>query len=365
MDPRKLIEEIYSQSNTIDDIKFDKELHGHLLVIRDNIENRKGVYCVLITLCIYKLLHPEQDIRLHQDWMDRGFSGRSFDTKYISPFLNINDLPSNSETGWLTRSLEQPHPYNFNYPGKISKVKPSFLYVVDQIQNSKPKLIKYIVRYLFYSGIIVRNTKTGLSKSISITTGPSIDTIMEVLNIYFSSNYGVQNGSKLPVICFHSIYSLLVNELDRYEDCKLMGLKSHTSSDTKSKTSGDIEVVDKNGLLFESVEIKYDKVIDVGIISSVSKKIIQHKPTRYYILSTKGISKKDEISIMRTVQDMKDQFGCELIINGIIPSVKYYLRLINNPVNFINVFNTKIINDKELHSRHIIKWKELFEQYFV
>ena len=58
--------------------------------------------------------------------MDQGFSGRSIDTKYITPTLKELGLTSMSESGWLTRSLEQPYPYDFKYQGKISKVKDEF-----------------------------------------------------------------------------------------------------------------------------------------------------------------------------------------------------------------------------------------------
>lgn len=45
--------------------------------------------------------------------MDKGYSGRSFDTKYITPFMKFK-FPKIAmrESGWLTRSLEQLEPYD-------------------------------------------------------------------------------------------------------------------------------------------------------------------------------------------------------------------------------------------------------------
>ena len=52
--------------------------------------SQKGVFTVLVTLLFYKMKHEKQDIRLHKvelrsssDVNKKGFSGRSFDTKYI------------------------------------------------------------------------------------------------------------------------------------------------------------------------------------------------------------------------------------------------------------------------------------------
>ena len=45
--------------------------------------------------------------------MEGGYSGRSFDTKYITPFLKQKRfLGAMKESGWLTRSLEQNIPSN-------------------------------------------------------------------------------------------------------------------------------------------------------------------------------------------------------------------------------------------------------------
>lgn len=56
-----------------------------------------------VTLIVYKILHPQQDIRNHQTQIKGGFSGRTIDTKYITPTLKELNLPSMAESGWLTR----------------------------------------------------------------------------------------------------------------------------------------------------------------------------------------------------------------------------------------------------------------------
>jgi len=68
--------------------------------------------------------------------MLNGFFGRSIDTKHITPTLRELGFPSMAESGWLTRSLEQPYPYDENYNGKISGkgVKESFLKIIDKVQ---------------------------------------------------------------------------------------------------------------------------------------------------------------------------------------------------------------------------------------
>ena len=112
--------------NTLDNIKVLSEL----------CFSQKGVYTVFVTLAIYKIIHPFQDIRNHQTQIPNGFSGRNIDTNYITPTLKELGLPSMAESGWLTRSLEQPYAYTLDYEGKINNknVKKAFLELIDDIQ---------------------------------------------------------------------------------------------------------------------------------------------------------------------------------------------------------------------------------------
>lgn len=63
------------------------------------------------------------------------------------------------ESGWLTKSLEQPHPYNLDFPGKINskKVKSSFLSLLDSIE--KNELNPLIALTYLFSKSILKKTK--------------------------------------------------------------------------------------------------------------------------------------------------------------------------------------------------------------
>lgn len=117
-------DDINLQQIYIDIIKKETHLPDDLEAAISKViyfsERQKGVLTVIITGLFYKLLNPAQDIRLHQSNMEGGYSGRTFDTKYVTPFMKANQFPSMAESGWLTRSLEQAMPYVSNYTGSIS-----------------------------------------------------------------------------------------------------------------------------------------------------------------------------------------------------------------------------------------------------
>lgn len=92
--------EVYRKSFNVADISnISDEIMGFLKIITDNIDRNKGVYTVLTTLMVHKLLEPTQDIRYFQSKMENGFSARTIDTKFITPTLKELGLPSMAESG--------------------------------------------------------------------------------------------------------------------------------------------------------------------------------------------------------------------------------------------------------------------------
>ena len=346
------------------DFKFDNKIKQSVEIIAKKAISQKAVYTVLITLAIYKLINPAQDIRYHQSHMPNGFSGRTIDTKFITPTLKEFGLPSMNESGWLTRSLEQPFPFTLDFQGKIRdiKVKQAFLFLVDIIQNN-PQVAEDIVLYLLY--LLVKEKKKNKIEIIKLSNPDKlqISEIIDMLSKHFFCNYHDSNGAKLPVIAFYAIYQSLIADIKRYQNCKLKELGFHTTCDATSKSSGDIEIYSNKGILQESLEIKFEREVDCNIVRVAKEKIIKYNPIRYYILSTMQIKDEDKEIINKIIEKLRDEHGCQLIINGVMSSLRYYLRLISSLDGFISAYSQLIEQDTELKPVHKEKWNEIIKQY--
>lgn len=349
-------------SSTLVKTTVPKEVLTDVEAIARKCQKQKGVYTVLVTLLYYKYLHPDQDIRYHQAQLPNGFSGRSFDTKYVTPVLKKLGLPAMGESGWLTRSLEQPFPYTKDYSGKIaSGLHEPFLNTLDYVQKNPTKaldLLKFLLR-----------TVDEVVKEYSVIISPlenpenlTISTIVKALEEHFLCKYATHNGAKLPVLAFHSIYCILIKEIERYKDCNLAELSSLTACDRTNKASGDIEIFKKNSV-YESIEIKLDKKITAQILRVAKDKIYKWNPVRYYILSVYGIEESECEEIESVVEEVEKNHGCQIIINGLLPTIKYYLRLISNLSEFLSIYSEEVQNDMELQRVHKLKWNELIEKY--
>lgn len=356
------LEIVYDKSSSVSDIKgIPDDIRGYVVRIGEECEKKKGLYTVLTTLLYYKYLHPEQDIRYHQDRFEQGFSGRSFDTKNVTPVLKKLNLPAMAESGWLTRSLEQPYPYDKNYNGALGALKQPFLLTIDYVQNN-PTRAYDLLRILL-------NTVDRVAKENQIEIIPldnpeniTIEKIINALTEHFLCQYGTHNGAKLPVLAFHSIYRSLISEVRRYENCELAELSSLTACDKTNKASGDIEIF-RDGNVFESIEIKLDKKISAQIVRVVETKIYKWNPQRYYVLSVYGIEEDEKDEIKGIVDSVLKNHGCQIIINGLIPTLKYYLRLVEDLNQFIINYSKAVEQDSELQVVHKTKWNELLQKY--
>ena len=189
-----------------------------------------------------------------------------------------------------------------------------------------------------------------------------IITIVNCLDYHFNFNYKTHGASKLPVLAFYAIYQQLIQEFERYKSCTLNPLGSHTASDRTSKTAGDIEILGNKKTLIEVIEIKHGKPIDLQIIRIAKDKIIKFNPRRYCVFSSANIQVEQSELIEQEIKNIREIHGCQIIINGIIPTLKYYLRLLTSVETFINNYSTLVESDPELQLIHKIKWNEILSQ---
>lgn len=376
-DIRSILEDAYRFAKSKDNIhsELSESQKNWITIITEKAESQKAVLAVLITSLTKKIETPAQDIRYHKKELLNGYSGRGFDTRHVTPFIRekFQRFAMKGGSGWLTRSLEQAHPYTLEYLGKIrdTAVKNSFLQILNDVEENQADPKKYLQAiFAFLIDVMARphvslslfeNTdKDSIQSSQSDTI--TINTIVNSLKYHFSFNYRVAGASRLPVLAVYSAYEMLMG-IERYEGKKLSPLKSHTTSDIKSGGIGDIEVLDENEDFFEAVEIKHNIPISRQLVKDGYEKFCEMSVRRYYLLTTAEPNVNEPEIVDQLVQQIHRQHGCEVIVNGILPSLKYYLRLLSNPKLFLDCYSKNLqldfnqnTNIKAIHLRY---WNEL------
>lgn len=372
--PIEIMESVYEQAShkSLKSLLagLPDEIIQYLKIVVENAATQKAVLGVTFTSLVYKIYEPTQDIRKHQEGMKSGYSGRTFDTKYVTPFLK-RKFPhfAMAESAWLTRSLEQPRPFNLSFPGKIRNqvLKSAFLNILDRIEKDKNLAPKILVALMGLMLELMKSDET-LFENVEITRDISIARIIEALSQHIRYNYGkgVVGTARLPVLAIYSVYNLIMPNVGRYSGKMLMPLESHTSPDSRSKSLGDIDVRNEDGSPFESVEIKHNKPITADMVGIVYRKIQNTKIDRYYILTTSEPNFEDYDSVKREIEKYEKIHSCQIIVNGVIPSLKYYMRLINNPQDIIEEYTKwlefEFKRASGIKREHLKIWQEIRQE---
>ncbi len=307
----------------------------------------------IVTCLAIKALKPELDVRIHQVQIGAPFSFRNLSEKVIYPWLSGKDFEG-AKSGWQTRTFERPKPYTMDFAENIGSIKEPFLTCFDEIQvNGGSPLLA--LTFLFYRQLEKRE-----KKKIPLAT-PNIDDIETMVGFFdrhFSAKYGSKGASRLPVLAIYAIYSVMMRQLKRYDGKVLRKLQNHAAADAQTGAVGDIEVESANGSLFEGVEIKHNIPITEDMIKDIAKKIAPHSPNRYYVLTTHRICQpSEEMSVL--IQQVKRQIGSQVIVNGVIPTIRYYLRLLADPSEVFPLYTSLMMEDAAISHEHRIAWNDI------
>ena len=249
------------------------------------------------------------------------------------------------------------------------ELKNSFLNIFNEIEvkNKDPQhyldyLFSQLIKLSFQERSILK-IGTAQSKNSSIL---NIDLILNMIQKHFS----LKLSSRLPVIAIYSIYQMLMPTLKRYENKKLLSLQVHTSSDKHG--FGDIEIYTKNNKPFEIVEIKHNIPIDEYLIFDIVKKIDKVDIDRYYLLTTYKIGFENadiEKKVNKLIIRIKQEKNVDIIANGIITTLKYYLRFVDDYKHFIEIYTNNLIQDAknstEVKTFHIEEWTTIMKNNFI
>nr|WP_321432319.1 DNA methyltransferase [uncultured Campylobacter sp.] len=367
MNQREILENIYKES--FDEYSradfnscLDNKTKEMILILSKNSESSKGAVTVIVTLMAQKIFNPKQDIRYHQAQLENGFSGRRIDTELITPFMKEVKFPAMAESGWMTHSLAEPYPYDLNYQGKIrpKELRNAFLNIIDLAQNQGVSA-KEILKFLFKN--LIKKRDEIASIELAKPQNFSISKIIEVLHKHFTFKYSSQGGARLPVLAIFAAYDCMMNEVARFNDKFLCPLQNHSSADLQSGRIGDIDVNYADNTAFEGVEVKHERIITPQLVMDAYEKFKGYKTNRYYLLTTADMSNASWDEIENRISRILQIHGCEVIVNGVYTTLKYYLRLLSNTADFVDKYVELLKSDETIKFEHKIAWNNIISNF--
>lgn len=360
-----VLNQCLNDAGSTDTIELPEEVKDKLNSIFDSIDVATTGFLNLLTCLVCSAVNDSIDPRYHRQ-PGRGmpkpeieggwFSGRTISEKIIYPWMESKGFRT-AKSGWQTRTFERPNPYTLDYPENIAHIREPFLYLLDYASKNRDKS-KLQVSYLLRKEIDYQNNRSTLLNEMAknrIGNEVLIVDIIASLEQHFSLN----NSAHLPVLAIYSIYELLINEVGNYHQLGLKELERHQASDLRTGAVGDIELVDSEGDVIEAIEVKHRLEIGLPILLSAKEKILRSRLKRYYILTTHRNCTIQDTAVEQIVRQVYSTHGCQIIVNGVIPTIKYYLRMCVNPSVFLEKYSRNLSSKGQVTVEQLEKWQDL------
>ena len=311
--------------------------------------------------CLLAKLHkPSVDIRMPYTEIggEDCYSGRSYDERYITSFVEKHDLPCNVTTAFLTpafRNHEIMLSRNATLMGRPRELYEYVLSLLDDVARKKisPQvLLNEIVRKL----IIRRDEENSRIDTLLANlkrSDPSqlnVDAIANIVQQHLSQRH----ASRLPVLAIHAIYRTIEFNLNE----RTVPLQPHNAADSQTQSLGDIEVALKdNDQVLTVYEMKSRK-LERSDITQALKKVAKspHGAKQYLFITTQPVSE----DVKEHIQHLNDRdLGIEFAALDCIEFVRYFLHLFYQVrLVFLNNYQDLILSEPDSGVRQPLK--ELF-----
>lgn len=349
------------QSGLDDDLTALLDAFWNIAINADS----KTIVTNLTTCLACKAVHPQVDCRHHrQDTKGMPspangttyFSGRTISEGTVVPWLKDRSFFT-ANSGWQTRTFERLRPYTLDYPENIAHAKSEFLSILDKVQSGRADLASDALAYLILKQIehredhIVRLTEPSIR---------DINAIVDLFDRHFNFPYSHKGAARLPVLALYAVYTCLVSQVQRYSGKTLSPLERHEAADTQTGATGDIEIVDEEGDVFEGLEIKHGVTVDSGIIQASHEKF-RDRPSidRYYILTTAEPCGGTDDDSVRLLSRIHAAHGVDIQINGVLPTIRYFLRLLTDPAAVFPIYVDLLHTDDAITYEHLEAWNQV------
>jgi len=351
MKPEEILQTIYTQAvaSLNKTVVSNKAIRERVDYVCRCMSNRAGVR-LLMSCLLGKLDRPTVDPR--KPYTEIGgmdsFSGRTYDERYLTKFINEHRLPVNPTTAFLTPTLR-----NINQPLTTARElvgRPRDLYIktlelladVAELRIGADTLFVETVRVL----LLLRDEKmarmASLLNALERTEG-ALPLSSESIVTLISQHLACKNASRLPVLIVAAAYEAAGTRLSE----SMLPLNSHNAADLQTGSFGDVEIclVGENSVV-TAYEMKMKRVSIDDIDGAVTK--IARATTRIhnYLFVTTDVIDPSVTEYAASFYEKTD--GTEIAILDCIGFLRHFLHLFHRiRSDYLNAYQTLVLNEPD------------------
>lgn len=318
------------ESLQINDNDQDKAL---LRAIVDSVTSEVGraVAGITILQLTVKSIEPRLNIRLHKggpkgfSW-EKGFSMRSLDAQFITPFLRKYNLINLNKYGiFMTRSLAENYPYSQFYKASIRGAKSAWLCLIDKIEAKEidPEAsLKYLLALLRNRSERFRQiARQAIDKTYEfLTRHPDYTTILQLILMHVNSS---SYSARLLEVCMHAFLQVLEDQAKL--PGRLLPLCQMRTANKKHRNVADIEIVsnDDPDSVLEAWDAKYGKPYLRDELDELWEKLRGKSVLRAGFVVEREPDRRDEIK--NYLQEIADDVDTEVYLFSLEEWMNFYL----------------------------------------
>ena len=349
--PDQILEKIYDRAESCQEttVILDRVIGERVDYVCRCTSNRAGVR-LLMSCLLGKLDNPSVDPRNPYTEIPTGdcFSGRTYDERYITHFINKHRLPCNPTTAFLTptlRNINRPLTTNIELVGRPRELYTTTLQLLENValgQIDTELLFVEVVRIL----LNIRDEKLGRMASLleALKRGEgALPLSSEAIVTLIEQHLACRNSSRLPVLVVSAAYQIAGDRLGE----RVLPLNSHNAADLQTGSIGDVEVClvgDDN--IVTAYEMKMKRVTIDDIDTAVAKIArASGKINNYIFITTDRI--EPEITEY-AAKFYEETGGTEIAILDCIGFLRHFLHLFHRlRTHYINAYQFLVLAEPD------------------
>jgi hypothetical protein len=351
MKPEEILAFVHAKAveNLTSTVILDENVRERVDYVCRCLVNRAGVR-LLMSCLLAKLDKPHIDPR--KPYTEIGgndsFSGRTYDERYLTGFINAHRLPVNQTTAFLTptlRNISEPLTTDRELVGRPRELYTKTLELLEDVADGRAGAdIVFIetVRVL----LVMRDEKlarmTSLLGALDRTKG-GLPLASETIITLIGQHLACKNASRLPVLVVAAAYQAAGINLAE----KALPLKAHNAADFQTGSLGDVEVclVDDNAVV-TAYEMKMKRVTNDDIeVAAIKIARYDGKLNNYLFVTTDYIDPAVS-QYAATFYEKLD--GTEIAILDCLGFLRHFLHLFHRiRVDYLSAYQALVLSEPD------------------
>ncbi|MFH1075755.1 MAG: DNA methyltransferase [Pseudomonadota bacterium] len=351
MTPDEILRDIYGRAaETLNNTVISNE------IIRERVDyvcrcisNRAGVR-LLMSCLLGKMDKPNVDPR--KPYTEIGgadsFSGRTYDERHLTKFINEHRLPVNPTTAFLTptlRNIDHTLTTDQQLIGRPRDLYTKTLELLEDVAEQRIAadiLFVEAVRVL----LLLRDEKLARMDSLLGTlerTEGALPLSSESIVTLISQHLACKNSSRLPVLVVAAAYEAAGTRLAE----SMLPLNSHNAADLQTGSLGDVEIcLVGDDSVVTAYEMKMKRVTQDDIDTAVTKIARASKRIHNYLFVTTDDINPIVADYAATIYEKTD--GTEIAILDCVGFLRHFLHLFHRiRSEYLNVYQALVLNEPD------------------